>query len=117
MTTTCTPPTRTVATTPRYQVTRQPENWTVSIDLPGVPKDQVSVSHEKNLLTVEGRRGTSPTGWKALHRELTDVDFRLVLRLHELADSERLSASMADGVLTLSVPVKESAKPRQIAVA
>lgn len=102
---------------PRYDIQRTSEATIVNVTLPGVPKDLISVSLDKGILSVKGvRRANRPDSWKPVHRELSDVDFALRLRLTGPVDEDRLSASCSDGILTLTVPVRESAKPRLIAV-
>lgn len=102
---------------PRYDIQRTTEATTVQVALPGVPKELISVSFEKGILSVKGvRRANRPDNWKPVHRELSDVDFSLHLRLTGPVDEDKLAAAYADGVLTLTLPIRESAKPRLIAV-
>ncbi len=54
--------------------------------------------------------------WKPLYRELSDVNYQLKLKLNVPVEDSKLSAKLEDGVLTLTLPVKEAAKPRTIAV-
>lgn len=102
---------------PRYQVERSDDSTIVRVALPGVPKDLVSISFDKGVLTVKGsRRSNRPDSWRVVHRELADVDFALNLRLASQVDVDKLTAAYEDGVLSLTLPVRESAKPRLIAV-
>jgi len=82
-----------------------------------VPKSGVKIDFEDNLLTVQGRRNaTVPDTWKALHRELSTSDYQLRLRLNAPVDEDKLKASMESGILTLELPIRETAKPRRIEV-
>ena len=85
--------------------------------MPGVPKSGVKLDIEDNILTVRGERSaTVPEGMKALHRELSPLSYLLRLRLNTPVDEDKMTAKLDQGVLTISLPVKEVAKPRQIAV-
>ena len=102
---------------PRYQVQRGEDDTIVRVALPGVPKDLVSISFDKGVLAVKGsRRSNRPESWRVVHRELADVDFALNLRLACQVDVDRLTASYEDGILTITLPVRENAKPRLIAI-
>ncbi len=111
-TTTC----NTAATvTPCYTVLPQEDAYIVKIDLPGASKDRTTLSLEDNILSVKAnRRSERPKSWNPVHRELSDADYSLRLRLSIPVDEARLTAQLADGVLTLTLPLRESAKPRQI---
>ena len=102
---------------PRYNVQGSAEAYEVRIDLPGVPKSSVKIDLEENILSVRGERSaTVPEGVKALHRELSPLSYLLRLRLNTRVNEEQMTAKLEDGVLTLRLPLKEVAKPRQIPV-
>jgi HSP20 family protein len=102
---------------PLYNVTGNVDAYAVRVLMPGVAKDGVSVDFEDNVLTVHGKRSLQiPAEWKGLHSEIPTADFQLRLRLNAPVDEEKMTASMQDGVLTLHLPVKETAKPRRIQV-
>lgn len=116
----CTPATSGVTESlrkPLYNVKGSPEAYEVRIELPGVPKSSVKLDLEDNILTVRGERSaTVPEGLKTLHRELSPLSYLLRLRLNTPVDEEQMTAKLEDGVLTLRLPIKEAAKPRQIPV-
>jgi HSP20 family protein len=102
---------------PLYNVTGNVDAYAVRVLMPGVAKEGVSVNFEDSVLTVNGKRTLQvPAEWKSLHSEISTADFQLRLRLNAPVDEEKMSASMEDGVLTLHLPVKETAKPRRIQV-
>ena len=102
---------------PLYSVSGKADAYEVRVEMPGVPKTGVKIDFADKILTVRGDRNTStPEGWKALHRELPTLNYQLRLRLNAPIDDEGLKATMENGVLTLLLPVRESAKPRTIAV-
>ena len=125
MNTTCSPRTCTPATSgvteslrkPLYNVNGNAEAYELRVELPGVPKSNVKLDLEENILTVRGERSTTvPEGMKALHRGLSPLSYLLRLRLNAPVSEEQMTAKLEDGVLTLRLPLKEVAKPRQIPV-
>jgi HSP20 family protein len=108
---------QTPAVKPRFHVRNTADSYSVQVELPGVKKENVSLNLDRDILTVRAQRSTTPPAdWKPLHRELSDVDYLLRLKLNVPVDDSKLSAQLADGVLNLSLPVKETAKPRTISV-
>lgn len=102
---------------PLYSVSSSPEALEVRVQVPGVPKSGVKMDLEENILTIQATRASNtPDAWKALHREISTQDYLLRLRVNSPVDEDKLSATLEDGVLTVRLPVKESAKPRRIAV-
>ena len=125
MNTTCSPRTCAPATSgvteslrkPLYNVNGNAEAYEVRVEMPGVPKSGVKLDLEDNILTVRGERNTTvPEGMKALHRELSPLSYLLRLRLNTPVEEDKMTAKLEDGVLTLLLPLKEVAKPRQIPV-
>jgi HSP20 family protein len=126
MNNTCANPQNTIATPtvesrpvrrPRYQIENSPEAHTVKIELPGVVKEAVQLNLEDGILHLSAQRtSTVPETWKPLHRELSDIDYELRLKLNDCIDEAGLTANLTDCILTLILPVKEAAKPRSITV-
>lgn len=125
MNTTCSPRTSAPATSgvteslrkPLYNVNGNSEAYEVRVEMPGVPKSGVKLDLEDNILTVRGERNaTVPEGMKTLHRELSPLSYLLRLRLNTPVEEDKMTAKLEDGVLTLRLPLKEVAKPRQIPV-
>jgi HSP20 family protein len=96
---------------------RHGEEFTIQFDLPGVSTDAVEVTVEKNVLTVKAERSLPHIeGAETLVRERPYGSFSRRLFLGDSLDTERLEASYADGVLTVTIPVAERAKARKIAI-
>jgi len=116
MTTTCTPSNSVQETAniikPRYLVDAGKDLYEVRVALPGVRKDSVNVNLEKDVLTIRAaRKPIGGDGWKALHRELGNASYALRLKLNAPVDESAMTAKLEDGVLILTMPVKETAKP------
>lgn len=80
------------------------------------PKN-IDLSIQQNLLSVSGTRKVEVNERADYYRrERFDGDFKRVLTLPEDADPERVTAKYSDGVLHITIPRRESARPRQITV-
>lgn len=103
---------------PVHTLHENADGYSLDVHLPGVTKDGLSVTAENGVLTIEARRAWSqPEGWTSLHRESTDAGYRLSLEYAEAIDADKISASLTDGVLRLTLPKHEARKPRKITVA
>ena len=100
-----------------YDVAENDEGFSVRVSLPGVGRDGVDIAYEDETLRITGTRGkVAAAGWRPLHRELPDSDYRLHLRLNVDVDAEKILARIEDGILELSLPKAEAVKPRKIKV-
>lgn len=90
---------------------------TVQFDLPGVDPDSIDLQIERGELRLEARRrSTSPDGAQYLVRERVDASISRRIMLGDVLDVEHVDAEFVDGVLTLRIPLHESAKPRRVEV-
>lgn len=102
---------------PYYNVDSNEKNYEVRVYIPGVSKSGVEMSVDDDILSITGTRtDQAPEGWKALRRELSQANYRLQLQLNNEVDIEKITAKVADGVLTVHLPKSEAVKPRSIAV-
>ena len=89
----------------------------VEMELPGVESDQVDISVAGGELTIEVKRPDLHEEGVVYHRrERSSGDFHRTLRLPADVDTSKVEAKLQDGVLTVSLPKAESAKPRKIKV-
>ncbi|WP_436793784.1 Hsp20/alpha crystallin family protein [Actinospongicola halichondriae] len=96
---------------------RSGDEVTVHFDLPGVDRDTIEVTVEKNQLVVRAeRRWNGSDDVDVLASERPHGTFTRSLFLGENLDTERIDADYVDGVLVLTIPVAEVAKPRKITV-
>ncbi|HEX8771481.1 MAG TPA: Hsp20/alpha crystallin family protein [Acidimicrobiales bacterium] len=97
---------------------RQGDRFYVHFDLPGVDPSSVDLTVEKNVLTVRSERSWQ---WgddvELVVAERPQGSFTRQLFLAETLDSERIEATYDKGVLTVSIPVAEAAKPRKVEIA
>jgi HSP20 family protein len=96
---------------------RRGDAFIVHLDLPGVQPETIDVAVENQVLTVGAERRFEPhEGDEFLVTERPQGRFKRQLRLGSAIDTENIAASYDDGVLTLTLPVSERARPRQIQV-
>ena len=89
----------------------------VRLDIPGVDPDSIDLTVEKNVLSVTAERAWEPSeGQEVLVSERRQGRFTRQLFLGDSLDPDRVEASYDRGVLTLTIPVAEQAKPRKVEV-
>jgi HSP20 family protein len=90
----------------------------LELEIPGVKSDQIDISVAGLELTIKVQRPDIAEEGVMYHRRERPVgDFSRVLRLPCEVDSNKVSAELQNGVLTLTLPKAEVAKPRKIPVA
>ncbi len=95
---------------------REGEAFVLEFDLPGITKESIDLDVERNVLTVRAERTARNGDWEMLATERPRGLFSRQLVLGDNLDLERIDAAYADGVLRLTIPVAERAKPRKIEV-
>jgi HSP20 family protein len=106
-----------MALMPPVDVFEDAAGITLYADLPGVPKDKLSLQVEADTLTIEGEVSLdTPEGMEATHAEVGLPRYRRVFTLSKELDSEKVSAELRNGVLKLRIPKAEHAQPRRIEV-
>ena len=97
---------------------RHGDTVVVHFDLPGVDPASISLEYERQILSVSAEREWRPVeGDQLLASERLHGTFQRQLLLGDGLDGDRIHASYEHGVLTVTVPVAEKAKPRRIDVA
>jgi HSP20 family protein len=96
---------------------RHGDSFYVHLDLPGIDADSISLTVEQNVLTVRADRApVKADGAELLIAERPYGTYTRQVFLGETLDADKIAADYAAGVLTLTIPVRESAKPRSIQV-
>jgi HSP20 family protein len=103
---------------PALDVYENKDNFTVVAELPGVKKDDVHISLQDGRLTVTGERKVEESLETAevYRSERFFGRFERTLALPTGVAADKVSAKYQDGVLTITLPKTEAAKPRQIDV-
>ena len=95
---------------------REGDAFVLEFDLPGVQPETLDIDVERNVLTVRAERPSKNGDWEMLAAERPTGLFSRQLVLGDNLDLDRLEARYDAGVLRLTVPVAERAKPRKIEV-
>lgn len=95
---------------------REGEQVVVEFDLPGISPEAVDLDVERNVLTVTAERAAAEPGTEVLAAERPRGVFSRQLVLGDNLDLERVQATYRDGVLRLTIPVAEKARPRKITI-
>jgi HSP20 family protein len=95
---------------------RSGDHFVLRCDLPGVDPGSIDVGVDGRMLTIRGERSQASNDVEWLTQERATGTFARQLTLGPGVDLERIEATYADGVLTLTLPVAEAAKPRRIEV-
>jgi len=103
---------------PALDVAEEKDGFLVKIDLPGLSKDDVSVTIHDNFLTVKGERkhDVEKKETNFYHRERVHGTFARTLELPTRVDASKVAANFRDGVLHVTLPKSEEAKPKEIKV-
>ncbi len=89
---------------PAYGIQDTDANIEVSLDLPGVARDDIDIFFEGDILKVSGSRNVGKG------EEAKSVPFSRVFPVDEAADTDNISASLDSGVLTIRIPKKQAEK-------
>ncbi len=96
---------------------RRGDQFLVQFDLPGVDASTIDLTVERNVLTVRAeRRFERQEGDEIVVSERPQGVFTRQLFLGDTLDGQRITASYQYGVLTLTIPVAEQAKPRKVEI-
>ena len=101
--------------TPPVDIYETDDGLVVLADLPGVNAEGLSINVEEGVLTIEGKHSREKE-IVYLDREFELASFYRQFRLAEIVDTENIKAALKNGVLTLTLPRSEKAKPRQIPI-
>ena len=96
---------------------RDGDHYVMTADLPGIDPGSVDIDIDGQLLTIRAERTlTSGNGVKWITREREGATFLRQLNVGQGIDTEGITASYDNGVLSVTLPVSEKAKPRKIEV-
>ncbi len=105
-------------TFPFVNVYDNQDNLIVIAEMPGVNKDSININLLENTLTLSGVREENELNSETtvLRRERSTGQFEKSFRLPVIVEKNKISANLTDGLLTITLPKSEEAKPKQIAI-
>jgi HSP20 family protein len=108
----------TAAWVPAVDVLEQGDAIRITAELPGVKAEDMKISVEGNVLSVHGaKQQVAEERTERVHRyERTYGSFERSFTLPATVDTQHIKAGLENGVLTITLPKAEQAKPRQIEV-
>jgi HSP20 family molecular chaperone IbpA len=101
---------------PRFDIWENDDETILYGDLPGVMPEGLDVHFENPVLTIHGKVSPRHKDIRFLHGEYGIGDFHRTFTIGEAIDTERISAELRNGVLTVHLPKSEKVKPRRIDV-
>lgn len=103
---------------PAVDIAESDDLYHVNIELPGVKKEDVLITLESNILTIKGEKNQeSQEKQKDYHRvERSYGAFQRSFSLPTVAKADKIDAVYNNGILSISIPKAEEAKPKQIEI-
>jgi HSP20 family molecular chaperone IbpA len=101
---------------PRIDIWEAEDELVLYADLPGVAPEDLDIRFENRELTINGKVTPRHSDIQFLYGEYGIGDFFRTFAIGEAIDSEKISAELNNGVLTLHLPKTEKVKPRRIEV-
>lgn len=103
---------------PMMNVTEDKDNYYLRAELPGMKADELVISVTGNSVSISGERKIAVEDGKAQYhrREREAGTFNRIVSLPAQIETEKVEARCTDGVLTVTLPRSEAAKPKRIAV-
>ncbi|WP_310599818.1 Hsp20/alpha crystallin family protein [Desulfobulbus sp.] len=104
-------------TSPRTNLSDTGDNLELIAELPGVNREELTVKIQGNYLEISGsRRADAPEGYTVHRAERPAATFSRSFTLPYEVDAAKVTATLKDGLLTMTLPKSEAAKPRQISI-
>ncbi len=103
---------------PAMDFAEDDNNFYLYMDIPGVDKKDIDLTISRNVLILKGEKKNlkNVDEEKVYHNEIWYGTFERSITLPDMADTDKVSADLKDGVLVVTIAKKESVKPRQIEV-
>jgi len=103
--------------TPALDLYQNDDNVVAIVELPGMRKEDIDISLHDGMLTIAGeRQGSSGEGQSAERTERFSGKFRRSITLPTRVEASKVGASYKDGILTVTLPKAEEAKPKKVEV-
>ena len=105
---------------PAIDLIEKKDSYIVRAELPGVDREHIEITFEKNILTISGQKAAlieaKDEELRVFAAERVSGSFSRSLRMPDYIDGEKIAADYKDGLLTITIPKAELAQPRKIEV-
>ena len=103
---------------PALDIAEKDDSVVVRVELPGLKSEDIEISVDRNMLTVSGEKKdeSETTGENSYHVERRYGKFTRTISLPGEVNTDKIEAAQHEGVLTITLPKSEAAKPRKISV-
>lgn len=102
---------------PKTNLSDTGDNLELIVEVPGVLKDNINVKIQGNYLELSGKKTREiPEGYTVHRTEREALSFSRSLTLPYEVDADQVTASLKNGILTMTLPKSEAAKPKQIVI-
>ncbi|HOC45248.1 MAG: Hsp20/alpha crystallin family protein [Syntrophorhabdaceae bacterium] len=103
---------------PMMNVTEDGDNYYIRAELPGMKADELAITVTANSISISGERKLAVEDEKAQYhrREREGGKFNRIVSLPTQIETEKVTARCTDGILAVTLPKAESAKPKRITV-
>jgi len=102
---------------PPVDICEDAQGITLKADLPGVSRDRLNIQVDKDTLAIEAQLAIDmPKAMEPMYADMRATRFRRTFTLSHELDTDKVSAQMNDGVLTLRIPKRAEVQPRKIQV-
>lgn len=106
-----------LSTSPRTNLYDGGNSLVAVMEVPGMTEENINIEAHREVLTVSGERNTeAPEGYRVHRQERTSRSFTRSFGLPTPVDLEKTTATLRDGVLTITMTKHPEAQPKQIAV-
>jgi HSP20 family protein len=102
--------------TPAADIYEDDNSYTLKAEMPGVNKDNLDVNIDNGLLVINGKINNSPESDDLKYQEYKLNDYCRSFKVGNNIDTNKVSANLKNGVLTLVLPKSEHVKPKKIEI-
>ena len=102
--------------TPAVNIIEGGDNFKLEVAAPGLAKDDFKINVDNDLLSVsaEKKNETNEKNNRYTRKEFSYVSFKRSFNLPEIVDADNINANYENGVMTLTLPKREEAKPKPV---
>lgn len=108
---------RPASNSPRTNLMENGDKFEVQAEIPGISKEDLNIKIQGNYLEISGNRSVgTPDGYKVHRNERGGSIFSRCFTLPDEVDADKADARLENGILYLTLPKSEAAKPKQITI-